>query len=93
VSLVVRGLRGSVFGILEELEFAAVEFSSLRRRKKKERRKIETIHRKSKRNFKPEIRKILIGMGLLEQTPCFTTDKHISTMNSQRHHILRRPNL
>jgi hypothetical protein len=39
VSLVVRGLRGSVFGILEELEFAAVEFSSLRRRKKKERSK------------------------------------------------------
>jgi hypothetical protein len=35
----------------------------------------------------------LVGMSLLEQTPCFTTDKHVSTMNSQRHHILRRPNL
>jgi hypothetical protein len=33
------GLRGSVFGILEELEFAAVEFLSLRRRKKEERSK------------------------------------------------------
>jgi hypothetical protein len=32
-------------------------------------------------------------MGLLEQTPCFTTDNHVSTMNSQWHHILRRPNL
>jgi hypothetical protein len=30
------GLRGSVFGILEELEFAAVEFSFLLRRKKEE---------------------------------------------------------
>jgi hypothetical protein len=35
----------------------------------------------------------LIGMSLLEQTPRFTTDKHVSMMNSQRHHILRRPNL
>jgi hypothetical protein len=35
----------------------------------------------------------LIGMGFLEQTPCFTTDKHVSAMNSQRHHILCRPNL
>jgi hypothetical protein len=33
------GLRGSVFGILEELEFIAVESSSLRRRKKEERSK------------------------------------------------------
>jgi hypothetical protein len=32
-------------------------------------------------------------MGFLEQTPCFATDKHVSAMNSQRHHILRRPNL
>jgi hypothetical protein len=30
------GLRGFVFGILEELEFVAVEFSSSRRRKKEE---------------------------------------------------------
>jgi hypothetical protein len=30
------GLRGSVFGILKELEFAAVEYSSSRRRKKEE---------------------------------------------------------
>jgi hypothetical protein len=50
--------------------------------KKEERRKIETVHRKSKRNFKPKIRKILIGMGLFEQTLCFTTEKHVSTMNS-----------
>jgi hypothetical protein len=33
------GLRGSVFTSVEELEFAAVEFSSLRRRKKEERLK------------------------------------------------------
>jgi hypothetical protein len=39
VSPVVRGLRGFIFGTLEELEFAAVEFSSLRRRKKEERSK------------------------------------------------------
>jgi hypothetical protein len=38
-------LRGSVFGILEELEFAAAEFLSLRRRKK---RKIEAAYRKFK---------------------------------------------
>jgi hypothetical protein len=36
------GPRASVFGILEELEFAAMEFLSLRRRKK--RRKIEAAH-------------------------------------------------
>jgi hypothetical protein len=33
------GLRGSVFGILGELEFTTVEFSSLRRRKNEERSK------------------------------------------------------
>jgi hypothetical protein len=33
------GLRSSIFGILEELEFVAVELSSLRRRKKEERLK------------------------------------------------------
>jgi hypothetical protein len=33
------GLRGSVFEILGELEFAAVEFSSLQRRKNEERSK------------------------------------------------------
>jgi hypothetical protein len=33
------GLRGTVFGILRELEFTAVEFSSLRRRKNEERSK------------------------------------------------------
>jgi hypothetical protein len=33
------GLRGSVFTNFEELEFAAVEFSALRRRKKEERSK------------------------------------------------------
>jgi hypothetical protein len=43
------GLRGSVFGILEELEFEVVEFSSLRRRKKEERSKqsIETLRETS----------------------------------------------
>jgi hypothetical protein len=35
----------------------------------------------------------LIGMSLLEQAPCFATDKHIITMNSQRRHVLRKPNL
>jgi hypothetical protein len=33
------GLRGSIFGILEELEFTAVEVSPLLRRKKEERSK------------------------------------------------------
>jgi hypothetical protein len=33
----VIGLRGSIFGILEELEFAALKLSLLRRRKKEER--------------------------------------------------------
>jgi hypothetical protein len=45
-------LRGSVFGILEELEFVAVELSLLRR-------KIETSHIKSKRNFNPKVGKNL----------------------------------
>jgi hypothetical protein len=51
------GLRGSVFGILGELEFAAVEFSSLRRRKKEERSKrsienlSETSSQKNLRNL------------------------------------------
>jgi hypothetical protein len=35
----------------------------------------------------------LLWMSLFEQTPCFTTDKHISTMNPRWKHILRRPNL
>jgi hypothetical protein len=84
----VIGLRGSIFRILEELEFAALELSSY-----EEGRKIETFHRKSKRNFKPKVGKILIGMSLLEQAPCFATEKHIIMMNSQQHHVLRRPNL
>jgi hypothetical protein len=50
--------------------------------KKKKRRKIEAIHRKFKRNFKPNIRKISVGMSLFEQTPYFTADKYLSTMNS-----------
>jgi hypothetical protein len=33
------GLRGSIFGMLEELEFTAVEVSPLLRRKKEERSK------------------------------------------------------
>jgi hypothetical protein len=32
-------------------------------------------------------------MSLLEQSPCFATNKHFVTMNSQGRHILRRPNL
>jgi hypothetical protein len=50
------GLRGSVFGILEELEFVAVELSSSRRRKKEERSKqsikhlSETLSQKSKKS-------------------------------------------
>jgi hypothetical protein len=44
------GLRGSVFEILEELEHAAVEFSSLRKRKKEERSKqsIENLSKTSR---------------------------------------------
>jgi hypothetical protein len=33
------GLRGSIFGVLDELEFAVVEVSPLQRRKKEERSK------------------------------------------------------
>jgi hypothetical protein len=49
----VIGLRGSIFGILEELEVAAVEFSSLRRRKKEERSKqsIENLSETSSQKF------------------------------------------
>jgi hypothetical protein len=32
-------------------------------------------------------------MSLLEQAPCFAANKHIITINSQRCHVLRRPNL
>jgi hypothetical protein len=32
-------------------------------------------------------------MSLFEQTPCFTNDKHISTMNPHWQHILRGPSL
>jgi hypothetical protein len=34
----------------------------------------------------------LLRMSFLDQSPCFATDKHILTMNSQRQHILRRSN-
>jgi predicted HicB family RNase H-like nuclease len=47
------GLRGSVFGILGELEFAAVEFSSLQR-KNEERSKqpIENLSESSQKSEK-----------------------------------------
>jgi hypothetical protein len=32
-------------------------------------------------------------VSFFEHSPCFTTDNHIPTMNSQRQNILRRPNL
>jgi hypothetical protein len=35
----------------------------------------------------------LFGMSFSKQTPCFATDEHFVSMNSQRHHVLRRPNL
>jgi hypothetical protein len=35
----------------------------------------------------------LFEVSLLEQTPCFATDKHIIAMNPQWNHVLRRPNL
>jgi hypothetical protein len=60
---------------------------------KEERRKIETFHRKPKRNLKPKIGKVLFGVSLLEQTPRLTTHKHVIAMNPQWHHVLRRPNL
>jgi hypothetical protein len=55
----VTGIRGSVFMIVEELEFAAVELSFSRRRKNEERSKqfIENF----KGHFKPKIREILFG--------------------------------
>jgi hypothetical protein len=51
----VIGLRGSIFGVLKELEFAALELSLLRRKKKEERSKHsiqnlrETSSQKSKK--------------------------------------------
>jgi hypothetical protein len=50
---------------------------------KEERRKIETFHRKPKRNLKPKIGKVLFGVSLLEQTPRLTTHKHVIAMNPQ----------
>jgi hypothetical protein len=35
----------------------------------------------------------LFGVSFFEQSPCFTTNNHIPTMNPQRQHILRMPNL
>jgi hypothetical protein len=32
-------------------------------------------------------------MSLLEQAPCFATDKHFVAMNSHKHHVLHKPNL
>jgi hypothetical protein len=32
-------------------------------------------------------------VGFSELSPCFAADNHIPTMNPQRQHILRRPNL
>jgi hypothetical protein len=61
--------------------------------KKEEGRKIEASHRKPKRNLEPKIGKILFGMNLLKQAPCFTTDKHFVAMNLHRRHVLRRPNM
>jgi hypothetical protein len=51
---VVIGLRGSIFGILEELAFAAVEFSPLRRRKKQERSKHPIENLRETSSQKPE---------------------------------------
>jgi hypothetical protein len=56
-------------------------------------RKIETAHRKFKRSFEPKIREVLFGMSLFEQTPRFAANKHPIPMNSQWHHVLRRPSL
>jgi hypothetical protein len=56
VELSTMRLRGSVFGILEELEFVVVGLSSSRRRKKEERSKksiknlSETSNQKSKKS-------------------------------------------
>jgi hypothetical protein len=56
-------------------------------------RKIETAHRKFKWGFEPKIREVLFGMSLLEQAPRFAANKHPIPMNSQWHHVLRRPSL
>jgi hypothetical protein len=61
--------------------------------KTKKGRKIETAHRKFKRGFEPKIREVLFGMSLFEQTPRFAANKHPIPMNSQWHHVLRRPSL
>jgi hypothetical protein len=50
----VIGLRGSIFGILEELEFAVAEFSFLRRRKKEERSKQSIENLRETSNQKSE---------------------------------------
>jgi hypothetical protein len=56
-------------------------------------RKIETSHRKFKRSLEPKIREVLFGMSLFEHAPRFAANKHPIPMNSQGHHVLRRPNL
>jgi hypothetical protein len=56
-------------------------------------RKIKTAHRKFKRSFEPKIREVLSGMSLFEQAPGFAANKHLIPMNSQWHHVLRRPSL
>jgi hypothetical protein len=35
----------------------------------------------------------LFRMSLFEEAPCFATNKHHIPMNSQWHHVLRRPSL
>jgi hypothetical protein len=84
-------LTGSVFGTFTEHEVAGAELSFLQNKKKEERSKqpIENL----RRSFEPKIREVLFGMNLFEQTPHFAANKHPIPMNSQWHHVLRRPRL
>jgi hypothetical protein len=56
-------------------------------------RKIETTHRKFKWSFESKVKEVLFGMSLFEQAPHFAANEHPIPMNSQWHHVLRRPSL
>jgi hypothetical protein len=85
------GLRGSVFEIFAEHEVAGAELSFLQNKKREERLKqpIENLSEVSSQ----KIKEVLFGMSLFEQAPRFAANKHPIPMNSQWHHVLRRPSL
>jgi hypothetical protein len=64
---VLIGLRGSIFGILEELEFAAVELPPLRRRKKEEisKHSIENLSETSSQKLESLVRGETLGTNAM----------------------------